>query len=86
VDAYFLPTFVRATGGEFRWCSEWAQHAEAVTRLESLWRAWEVLRLDPGVGMSTWLVGHLDPQLSVLTGRGGPFAACSVDRHVPTSS
>ena len=47
VGEYFAPTFGRLVGGEHRWCSQWQQHAEAITRLEALWRSWEALRLDP---------------------------------------
>ena len=81
VREYFLPTFIRPLGGEYRWCAEWDDHAEAVGRLESLWRAWEVLRLDPGLGMAAWFAQHLDAQLPVLLGRSGPFAQCSPTRH-----
>jgi hypothetical protein len=81
VRAYFLPTFIRPLGGEYRWCAQWDKHAEAVGRLESLWRAWEVLRLDPGLGMAAWFTQHLDAQLPVLLGRSGPFAQCTVRRH-----
>jgi hypothetical protein len=81
VREYFAPTFGRPIGGEIRWCAQWRQHAEAIGRLEALWRSWEALRLDPGMGMATWLTNYLDPQLAVLLGRGGPFAQCNVDRH-----
>ncbi|NED60649.1 DUF4913 domain-containing protein, partial [Streptomyces sp. SID10244] len=36
------------------WCPRWFDHAEAVSRLEALWRAYESLRLDPATGMSVW--------------------------------
>ncbi len=78
---YFAPTFGRPIGGEIRWCAQWREHAEAISRLEALWRSWEALRLDPAMGMATWLTHYLDPQLAVLLGRGGPFAQCNVDRH-----
>ena len=81
VEDYFLATFHRHPGGEFRWCHQWHDHPEAVTRLEALWRAWEVLRLDPGLGIATWLTHHLDPQLPILMGRAGPFASCTTSRH-----
>ncbi len=81
VNDYFLPTFKRPIGGEIRWCDEWQQHAEAITRLEALWRSWEHLRLDPALGMATWLTNHLDPQLTVLLGRRGTFAECQPERH-----
>jgi hypothetical protein len=82
VDGYFLPTFKRPIGGEIRWCNEWQQHAEAITRLEALWRSWEHLRLDPALGMAAWLTSHLDPQLVALHSRGGTFAQCQPDRHL----
>lgn len=81
VQAFFLPTFVRPIGGAIRWCATWDRHSEALLRLEAMWRAWEVLRLDGGLGMSTWLLHHLDPGLAALTSRTGPFAQCTPDRH-----
>lgn len=81
VREYFAPTFGRPIGGEIRWCAQWREHAEAIGRLEALWRAWEALRLDPAMGMATWLTHHLDSQLPVLLGRAGPFSQCSPDRH-----
>jgi Domain of unknown function (DUF4913) len=82
VTGQFLPMFRRPLGGEFRWCSQWWQHAEAITRLTALWHSWETLRLEPGTGMAAWLRDHLDHQLPVLLGRGGPFAQCSEDEHI----
>jgi hypothetical protein len=82
VTGIFLPIFRRPLGGEYRWCREWWQHAEAITRLTALWHSWEALRLEPGTGMAVWLRDHLDHQLSVLLGRGGPFAQCSEDEHI----
>ena len=61
---------------------QWWQHAEAITRLTALWHSWEALRLEPGTGMAIWLREHLDHQLPVLLGRGGPFAQCSEDEHI----
>jgi hypothetical protein len=78
---YFLPNFKRPIGGEIRWCNEWQQHAEAITRLEALWRSWEHLRLDAALGMATWLTNHLDPQLAALHSRSGTFAQCQPERH-----
>ena len=78
----FLPMFRRPLGGEYRWCRQWWQHAEAITRLTALWHSWETLRLEPGTGMAVWLRDHLDHQLTVLLGRGGPFAQCSEDEHI----
>ncbi|WP_346926001.1 DUF4913 domain-containing protein, partial [uncultured Arthrobacter sp.] len=30
--------------GGVTWCPQWWKHAEAISRLEALWRAWEFLR------------------------------------------
>ena len=61
----------------FRWCARWHHHAEAVARLEACWKAFEVLRLDPGTGASVWFRDHLDPCMTALTHAEGPFARCS---------
>lgn len=82
VTGQFLPVYRRPLGGEYRWCREWWQHAEAITRLTALWHAWESLRLQPGTGMASWLRDHLDHQLPLLLGRGGPFAQCSEEEHI----
>src|SRR5437899_2485751 len=75
VAGWFAPTFARRLGTA-RWCAQWWLHAEAIVRLEALWRSWEALRLDPTLGMATWLRDHLDPQRAVLMGDSGPFQAC----------
>jgi hypothetical protein len=82
VSGQFLPMFRRPLGGEYRWCAQWWQHAEAITRLTALWHAWEVMRLEPGTGIAAWLRDHLDHQLPVLLSRSGPFAQCSEDEHI----
>jgi hypothetical protein len=61
------------------WCPEWWQHPEATYRLESLWRSWEHLRLDPALGSSTWLREHLDHHLPILLSDSGPFKGCSIE-------
>jgi Domain of unknown function (DUF4913) len=78
---YFLPMFRRTLGGELRWCGQWWQHGEAISRLTCLWHAWEVLRLQPGTGMATWYRDHLDHQLPILMGARGPFYQCSETAH-----
>ncbi len=62
------------------WCPEWWRHAGAVARLEALHRAFEALRLDPGLGMSDWFLQHADPTLAALTNPAGPFKGCGSDR------
>ncbi|HEV8628078.1 MAG TPA: DUF4913 domain-containing protein [Acidimicrobiia bacterium] len=82
VAGWFAPTFARRLGTT-RWCAQWWLHAEAIVRLEALWRSWETLRLDPNLGMATWLRDHLDPQRQVLMGDSGPFQACEGTEHNP---
>jgi hypothetical protein len=82
VTGFFLPTFPRQFGGELRWCTQWHDHPEALLRLEALWRSWEALRLDPTLGIATWLTNYADPQLAALLHRSGTFASCTPDRHM----
>lgn len=63
------------------WCPQWWQHAEAIARLEAIWRAWESLRLDPAQGPSNWWLGHADPHMRVLLGDDGPFVYCRNGEH-----
>ncbi len=81
LTGYFLPMFRRTLGGEYRWCHQWWQHGEAISRLTSLWHTWEVLRLQPGTGIATWYRDHLDHQLPILMGPRGPFYQCSETTH-----
>lgn len=65
----------------FRWCPQWHHHAEAVARLEACWKAFEVLRVDPGTGSSVWFRDHLDPAMAALTSPEGPFRLCTDHTH-----
>ncbi len=84
VVGYFAPMFSRPLSPTLRWCACWWDHAEAISRLEALWRTWEVARLDPLRGMAVWYRDHLDGQLPVLLSAAGPFAQCAPDRHAAT--
>jgi hypothetical protein len=79
----FAPVYCRATSPTVRWCATWWDHAEAIYRLEALWRTWELYRLEPRLGIASWLRDYLDPQLAALTSPTGPFAQCTDDRHSP---
>jgi hypothetical protein len=77
---HLAPIIRRRDGGGRGWCPQWWRHPEAVARLTALWHAWEALRLEPGVGMSSWWTYHFDPCYGVLADtERGPFQAC--DRH-----
>ena len=72
---------VRDQRTDFRWCSKWFHHTEAVARLEAVWKAFEVLRQDPGTGASVWFRDHADPCMAALTNPSGPFQQCSATKH-----
>ncbi|MFD7008125.1 DUF4913 domain-containing protein [Rhodococcus jostii] len=73
------PTYRRDLSNR-RWCNQWWLHAEAVSRVTALWRAWEHLRLDPATGMSVWWRDHADPHMAVLLSSEGPFSNCTERR------
>ena len=81
IGSYFLPMFRRPLGGQYRWCAQWWAHAEAVSRLTALWRAWEAMRLEPATGISDWYSAHLDYHLPILLGPDGPFCQCDRSDH-----
>lgn len=68
-------------GLSWHWCSHWWDHPEAVSRLEALWKAFEVLRRDPGTGAATWWRDYADPTMAALSDAGGTFAKCSDTSH-----
>lgn len=70
-------------GATFAWCPEWYKHPEALIRMEAIWRAWEHLRLEPALGVSTWWLNHADPHMRVLMDKEGPFKKCAYDGHKP---
>ena len=78
VREFVCPVFRRNVGeagrAEYRWAARWWESAEAVIRLEAMWRSWEQARLDPATGISTWLRDHADYHLNILTSPTGPFA------------
>lgn len=82
VTEQLAPTVARPTPDSGRvWCPRWFAHAEAIARLEALWRAWEYSRYDAALGISNWFTHHLDPHLrALLDPVTGPFARC-VDGH-----
>ena len=76
VRALIIPVFRRNVGprAENRWSAGWWESAEAIMRLEAMWRAWEALRNDPATGISHWLRDHADHHMAVLLSPTGPFA------------
>ena len=52
---------------------EWCFHAETVSQVEPIWRAWEHLRLDGDKGMTVWWRDHADHHMRVLLDPHGPF-------------
>lgn len=78
VRVKLLPGYTRPVGPsnrqQRRWSAEWWKNAEAVSRLEALWRSWEHLRLDGATGSSSWWREHLDYHMAILMAADGPFA------------
>ncbi|WP_459959046.1 DUF4913 domain-containing protein [Nocardia sp. IFM 10818] len=63
-----------------KWCPEWWKHAEAVARLDAVWRTWEHYRTDGKTGLSVWFLDHGDPHMRELFDSDGPFKFCSPTR------
>jgi len=76
VQQWLAPMIVRRDDAEFRWCPQWWRHAEPLSRLTGLWRAWESCHGDPDQ-VNQWWLEHFDPHMKVLTAANGPFGACS---------
>ncbi|MFF0547211.1 DUF4913 domain-containing protein [Nocardia thailandica] len=89
VENYLAHNFrreVSAQGSDrkLRWCPQWWDHGEVVSRLEALWMAWEQLRLGEGPELATWWIQYVDPTMAVLLDTEGPFKYCSAaDGHRP---
>jgi hypothetical protein len=82
VTLHFLPMYMRTLGGEFRWCRAWSEHAEATSRLWTLWEAWELASHDTGSGAMVSWYHELDHHLPILLGARGPFFQCSEKEHI----
>lgn len=78
VTTYLSPILCRRLNRSVAlWCPSWWKHPEALTRLAVMWRAFEFLRHDEMLGLSTWWLEHADPHLRVLMDPElGPFVAC----------
>ncbi len=76
VLGYFTPMFLHRipTNPRTRWCPDWWDHAEAITRLTHLWHTWEAARWQPETKGSWWL--DLDHHLQILISLDGPFRNC----------
>ena len=76
-----VPTTTGSSG--FRWCNQWFEHPEAITRLWTLRLVWVEAVGQPGPSMWTYLHNFLDPTLHALSADTGPFHACSPFKHEP---
>ena len=75
VGEHLAVLYARPVGPQapYRWSPRWWENAEAISRLESVWRAWEALRQEPAFGMSTWWRDHADYHMGILLSADGPF-------------
>jgi Domain of unknown function (DUF4913) len=76
VEQWFAPMIVRRDNADFRWCPQWWAHAEPLSRLTGLWRAWESATTNPDQ-VNQWWLEHCDPHLKAITDSNGPFGSCS---------
>lgn len=76
VQALVIPVFRRNVGPrhDARWAARWWESAEAIMRLEAMWRSWESMSLNAATGVSVWLRDHADHHMAVLLSPTGPFA------------
>lgn len=79
LHAYLLPNYRRPLLHN-RWCQRWWEHAEAISRLEAIWQAWEAMRYDGATGLAVWWRDYADPHLRVLLDEAGPFFDCDAAR------
>lgn len=80
-DAYLSKIYARNIAGDaadgittFRWAAKWWEYAEAVSRIDAMWRAFEQLRCDTTFGASVWFREHADHHMPILLSNYGPFA------------
>ncbi|WTW94918.1 DUF4913 domain-containing protein [Streptomycetaceae bacterium NBC_01309] len=90
VSGYIAPVIQRRINrSTAMWCPSWWMHPEAVARFSVLWRAFEYLKLDAAIGLSTWWIHHADPHIRALMHPDlGPFVLCDAreghsDRNLP---
>jgi len=85
VHDYLIGTYRRHIDGRNRnWCPQWWCHAEAIARLEAMWRSFEHLRMEPATGTSVWFINHADPHMAALLDPDGPFKYCTPENgHAP---
>lgn len=75
VTGYLLPSWRHTRSGS-KWCQYWWRHAEALNRLDALWRSFEGHRHGDASGMAVWWRDFADPTMSSLTRTSGTFAQC----------
>lgn len=62
-------------------CPQCFLPAEAVSRVTSLWRAWEHFGLDAATGMCVWWHDRADHHMGVLLNPAGTFHSCITQRY-----
>jgi hypothetical protein len=75
-------TTTTGEGGGIRWCRQWWEHPDAVTRFTALYLAFTQLSAEKSpIWLSVYLRDHVDPHLATLTSPYGPFHACTPRKH-----
>lgn len=68
-----------------RWCPEWFEHPEAISRLWALRRSWMEFVVQPGSAMTVYFRDYFDTTMDRLTGESGPFCVCSLAGHTDSA-
>ena len=83
VSVWVATWLAERTRSRGRWCDQWEDHPDALTRLDALYGAWKGAKADPDnyAAMSRWLLEHHDRHMAVLLGPTSPFSQCRPEDH-----
>ncbi len=83
VKDYLAPIYRALSGSSVTWGPEWWKHAEAIARLEALWRAWEFLPFSDMRTAGQRRIAPMDVGFRVPSGFGfsGRVTGCDRDRR-----
>ncbi|GAB4590243.1 DUF4913 domain-containing protein [Nocardia sp. IFM 10818] len=82
--AYVYWRDVEGINADLRWCAEWAKHAEALERLEPLYRRWLELSVTPEGMLAWWDIA--DRMMGKLMAKNGPFIRCTAGKTASTTT
>lgn len=66
-----------------RWCGQWFDHPEVISKLWALRLAWVEYSAQPGSALAVFYRDFFNPIMRELTDPAGPLGGCTPDRHKP---